>query len=89
MKKIKWMIMTLAIVFSICGAFATRPHYDCRTAPQYMWNGVAYELAGTEGIDYQCTGESGTCTYTQSGQTYTACQFGSYDPIPHKSTKAK
>jgi Family of unknown function (DUF6520) len=89
MKRFKWTIMTLAIVFSICGAFATRPHYDCRTATQYMWNGTAYELAGTEGVNYQCTGISGTCTYTLSNQVYTPCQFGTYDPVPQVSKKAK
>ena len=41
MKKIKFMIMTLAIAFSIGGAFATAPHLpqDCQGATQYYFNG--------------------------------------------------
>jgi hypothetical protein len=89
MKKIKWTVMTLAIVFSICGAFATRPHFDCRTAPQYYWNGTTYRAAGTEGVDYMCAGVSGTCTYTLSNNVYTPCQFGSYDPVPPIVQKVK
>ncbi len=87
MKKIKFTIMTLAILLSIGGAFASHPHFDCRTATQYYWNGTTYVLAGVYGADYICTGESGTCTYTCSNNVYTPCQFGSYDPVPQKKAK--
>jgi hypothetical protein len=87
MKKIKFAIMTLAILLSIGGAFATRPHFDCRTATQYYWNGTTYLAAGVPGHDYQCTGISGTCTYTLSNNVYSPCTTGSYDPVPQKKAK--
>ncbi|MHA4811927.1 DUF6520 family protein [Flavitalea flava] len=85
MKKIKFSLMSLAIIVSICGAFATRPSFDCRTATQYYYNGTAYIQTGTYGIGYICMAAAGvTCTYTyDSGtQTYTGCRTGNYTPSP-------
>lgn len=87
MKKFKWTIMTLAILFSICGAFATRPSFDCRTNIQYWYNGSGYIQTGTYGVSYICQTAAGiTCTYTyDSGtQTYSACRTGNYTPAPGK-----
>jgi len=81
MKKIKFMIMTLAIAFSIGGAFATSPRLlqDCQGATQYYYNGGAYVLAGKIGIDYLCvTPSSSVCTYYKVGSTYTPCMWGIY-----------
>ncbi len=79
MKKIKWTLMTLAIVFGIGGAFATRLHQDCQGATQYYSNGGAYVLAGRLGIDYICvTPSSAVCTYYKVGSTYTPCMYGNY-----------
>jgi len=80
MKKIKFMIMTLAIAFSIGGAFATAPRLpqDCLGATQYYYNG-GYMLAGRMGIDYICnTPSSSVCTYYKVGSTYTPCAWGNY-----------
>lgn len=80
MKKIKFMIMTLAIAFSIGGAFATAPRLpqDCQAATQYYFNGN-YVLAGKLGVDYIClTPSAQVCTYYKVGSTYTPCMNGVY-----------
>jgi hypothetical protein len=95
MKKIKFMIMTLAIALSIGGAFATAPRLstDCQGATQYYFNGN-YVLAGRLGIDYICnTPSSAVCTYYKVGSTYTPCMWGTYctancrvsNPAPKKA----
>jgi len=96
MKRIKFMIMTLAIAFSIGGAFATAPRLaqDCQGATQYYYNGGAYVLAGKIGIDYLCsTPSSSVCTYYKVGNTYMPCMWGIYctsncktgNPTPKKA----
>ena len=79
MKKIKLSIMTLAIVLSIGGAFATSPRapQDCQAATQYYYNG-SYVLAGKLGIDYLCVSSSSVCTYYKVGTTYVPCMNGNY-----------
>ena len=82
MKKIKWTLMCLAIIISVCGAFATRPKFDCSQAQQYFLSGGTYMPAGTYGIDYICTAGSTTCTYytVNGGITYSPCALGTYTP---------
>lgn len=75
--------MSLAVIFSVCGAFVTRPHYDCTTMQQYYEvSNNNYAPTGILGIDYTCSQGSGTCTYytTNGGITYTPCMSGVYDP---------
>lgn len=77
MKKVKWTIMSLAVILSICGAFATRPHFDCSNMTQYYFAGGVYSPAGQVGIDYICVNGTGTCTYyTPDGLNYYICQPG-------------
>ena len=81
MKRIKFMIMTLAIALSIGGAFATstRQSQDCQGATQYYFNGSGYVLAGKIGVNYICaTPSSNVCTYYKVGTTYTPCMWGTY-----------
>ncbi len=79
MKKIKWTIMTLTIVFSICSAFATRP---ARQVGLYYLSGIQYLPAGTLGVNYLCMSSASVCTYTKSGSTYTPYQtLSTYSPI--------
>jgi len=79
MKKFKWTILSLAVIVSVCGAFVTRPHFDCSTMTQYYFQGGVYFPAGEEGVSYTCTNGSGTCTYyTNNGITYFPCQPGLY-----------
>ena len=95
MKKIKFMIMTLAIALSIGGAFATSPRQsqDCQGATQYYFNGN-YVLAGKMGVDYIClTPSAQVCTYYKVGSTYVPCMNGVYctancrasNPAPKKA----
>ncbi len=79
MKKVKWTIMSLAVIFSICGAFATKPHFDCSNMVQYYFAGGTYNPAGIYGDDYICVNGTGTCTfYTPDNINYYPCQAGAY-----------
>lgn len=79
MKKIKWILLSSAIILSVSGAFATRPQFDCSNDTQYYLAGGTYNLAGTEGVNYVCSQGSGTCTYyTEDGVTFYPCQPGTY-----------
>ena len=51
MKKFKWSVLSLAVILSVCGAFATRPHFDCSNMSQYYLSGGVYLPAGTEGVN--------------------------------------
>jgi len=68
MKKFKVTVMCLAVLFSVCAAFTTRPK------PQgtlYFYNGLGYENAGIEGVNFYCVTSYEVCTYYfQSGQYY-------------------
>jgi hypothetical protein len=69
MNKIKWTILTFAILFSIGSAFATRPHALMGTL--YYYNGEGYlPVSGTLGVNYVCESSSNTCTYTYSNGQY-------------------
>jgi hypothetical protein len=86
MKKIKWTIMTFAILLSIGGAFATRPHSFL--SGLYYWNGSSYQPAGTLGVNYVCESSASVCTYTYSNGVYTPYQtLSSYFPIGLTTTK--
>lgn len=80
MKKIKLIIMTLAIALSIGGAFATSPHVTqaCQANPQYYYTGSGYAPAGTLGVNYICTNVLETCTYYKVGTNYVPCMSGGY-----------
>ena len=79
MKKFKLSILSLAVIISVCGAFATRPHFDCSNMTQYYYAGGGYSLAGTEGVNYVCSQGSGVCTYyTTNGINFFECQPGAY-----------
>jgi hypothetical protein len=75
MNKIKWTILTSAILFSICSAFATRSHAPLSSL--YYYDGSGYALAGEEGVTYVCETSSNVCTYTYSGGVYTPYQTSS------------
>lgn len=81
MKKIKATIMTLAILLSIGGALATRPHFDCTFSTQYRWNGSAFIPAGTFGVDFYCLTSSNACSYTLVNGQYVQCRIGTWTPI--------
>lgn len=80
MKKIKWSIMSLAVIFSIAAAFTTKPHFDCTTWPQYYYTGSQYLPVA---LNYTCAQGIYTCTYysTNGGLTYSPCVAGVYTPF--------
>ena len=79
MKKIKWSILSLTIVFAITAAFTTKPHFDCTLFQQYFWNGSQYIQVSP---NYGCAAGSIFCTYytTNGGITFTGCTIGTYNP---------
>lgn len=81
MKKIKWSILSLAVIFSITAAFATKPHWDCSFLPQYYYNGSGYLPVAQQ---YGCMQGAITCTYyTQNGGiSYFPCTTGVYNGCP-------
>jgi hypothetical protein len=82
MNKIKWTLLSLAILLSIGGAFATRPQHKAN-GMVYYWNGFLYApVAGQIGVDYICEGEANVCTYVfiPSTQTYQPLNIGDYTP---------
>ena len=79
MKKFKWSVLSLAVILSVCGAFATRPHFDCSNMTQYYFSGGSYFTAGIEGVNYVCSSGTGVCTYYTTDQiNYFECQPGTY-----------
>jgi hypothetical protein len=90
MKKIKWAIMTVAVLVSIGGAVASRLNQNCTYAPQYYQVGLGYVPAGTMGVTYICELASQTCTYyIVGGTTYVPCQAGAYTKIAATDSKKK
>jgi len=91
MKKTKFAILTLAILFSVCAAFVSNRKFDCRTATQYYWNGQSYVLAGTIFVNYSCEGPtSQVCTYWFTlGQFQPCYQNATYTPINLHSKSKK
>jgi hypothetical protein len=85
MKKIKWTILSIAIVFSITSAFVTRPNqFTCQNDVQYYLQGGVYYMAGTYGVDYQCGAGGGTCTYYFTGSQYLPCGTGTFENLDLK-----
>jgi hypothetical protein len=79
MKKIKWALLSLTIIFSVCAAFATRPKFDCATLTQYYASGGWYYPTGTYGVDYICEEGTIVCTYTTPNMwDYYPCAIGTY-----------
>lgn len=83
MKKFKWTVMTLAILLSIGGAFATRLYGNTKPLTGlYYFNGTQYLPAGTFGYNYVCESSSEVCTYIRNGNTYTPYQtLATYTPL--------
>jgi hypothetical protein len=79
MNKIKWTILTFAILFSIGSAFANRPR---AYQSLYYYTGSGYALVGELGVTYVCETSSNTCTYTYSDGEYMPYQTAStYTPV--------
>ena len=78
MKKLKWSIMTLAVAFSIKGAFITRPQkLDC-TFVQYYIEGGIYPFPGQHNYrdNYIWIYAPMTCTNCYTGSQYMPWEVG-------------
>ena len=80
MKKVKWTLMSLAVIISVGGAFANRLHnQSCTGDTQYYYAGGGYSEAGIIGTNYVCDSGSGTCTYYTTDKIhYYSCESGVY-----------
>ena len=81
MKKIKVTIMTLAILLSIGGDFATKiGDSPCYGTTQYHKVGSSYNACGTIGVNFDCIFSSDVCTYwfNAATQQYEICHQGTW-----------
>lgn len=84
MRRIKIILIAIAIVVSIGGAFAEKTRCAlCETYQQYHKVGDAYVATGEYGYDYACWQVPGTCTYYQPDpvnqpDVYLPCRSGVY-----------
>jgi hypothetical protein len=86
MKKIKMVLVLLAIMIAIGGSFATAPCETCESYTQYYRDGNYYYPAGSYGDEYICEGTIGTCTYWRPNPVlqpfyYVPCRTGYYTPV--------
>lgn len=85
MKKIKMVLLAVAIITAVTGSFAAKKKFDCYNQIQYHQPTPGnYTLAGTWGVSYYCTGGAPqTCTYILNPftQQYEACRVGIYTPL--------
>ena len=81
MKKIKVLIMSVAILGGVGSAAIVRANTDCTLNTQYYLKGGAYLTAGTYGQDFYCTSSSNICSYVLSSGNYVACRQGDYTLI--------
>jgi hypothetical protein len=80
MKKIRWIMLSTAVVTAVVAAMATNSRPACSSLPQYWeYNGNFYP-AGIEGYDYVCQFDhyGKTCTYyfDEASGTYKPCKYG-------------
>lgn len=84
MKKMKMVLLAVAIITAVTGAFAAKKKFDCFNQVQYRQNAPgSYFEAGQFGVNYYCVGSAGTCTYILNPATgqYEACRVGIWSNI--------
>ena len=87
MKKIKLLIMSVAVLSSFAAAYASRP--KVWSPQEYYWNGSGYVMVnGLWGQGFGClSGNATTCTYILDGGTYIQYRTGTYQVITGGLTK--
>ncbi len=85
MKKIRVLLMALAVLIAVGGAFATTDP-PCVYQQQYYRMGSTFLPAGTEGLHYVCIWCPSACTYylpdpVLQPNNYFPCKTGTYYPI--------
>ena len=84
MKKVKLVLIAVALLAGIGGAVASRPDHICEGYQQYYWTGFQYlPVQGEYGVGWYCEwNPASTCTYYKPnmGQPnyYVGCMVGSY-----------
>lgn len=83
MKRIRVILMTVAIIIAVSTAFATSYVPPCENQQQwYLGPDSVYHPAGTSGVNYTCDIMPGnTCTYVLVGSDFVTCVVGSYRPF--------
>lgn len=82
MRKLRLVIISVAVFFGLTTAVASRLHQLCTGEPNYYWNGIAYMPAGQFGTDYICGSGSQICTYYRNDNgVYFQCRVGAYMPL--------
>jgi hypothetical protein len=79
MRKIKTVLMSVAVLITVGAALASNSKAPCSSLPQYWKYGNNYYPAGIENFDYVCEFDHfGTCTYyyDSSTNTYKPCKWG-------------
>jgi len=89
MKRIKFFIISIAILFAVTAALATHQQPACTMVPNYYLSNGNYIQVGVYGQDYTCSGTSGVCTYYLNANVYTPCQAGLYTPMSAKEKRRK
>jgi hypothetical protein len=86
MKKVKLVLIALALVAGIGGAFAMQPDPGCEYSPQYYWNGAGYvPVSGGYGVTWYCEYDpSFNCSFYRPNPmqpVYAPCRIGVYHPV--------
>jgi hypothetical protein len=85
MKKLRIVLLAVAVVTAIGGAFATTEQVPCTFYQQYRKIGPnSYIYAGDYGVNYLCIQSVGICTYYKPNpfvESYTHCRLGQFQPI--------
>jgi hypothetical protein len=84
MKRVKIILITIAIVSAVSVAFSTRPCVLCEYEQQYYKVGSSYFEAGIYGDNYICWNIPGVCTYYRPNpgglpDYYVPCRNGVYE----------
>lgn len=79
MKKLRFVLLSIAVLSGICIAWATSAKAPCDAQTQYYYSGGNYYPAGIEGYDYVCAFDHfSTCTYYYYSDRigYLSCKSG-------------
>lgn len=82
MKKIRWFLMSVAIMTAVGGAVAASTQAPCTIQQQYYRFAGQYFPAGGYGVEYYCFNGAGICTYWKPNPAnpngYVPCRLGAY-----------
>ena len=86
MRKIRILLMSLAVIAAVSTALAGKPDPFCDDYPQYYVTAYGYAPAGDFGINYFCWDGAGVCTYYRPDpfnhpNTYLPCKPGQFQLI--------